>query len=268
MKRLARGEFFGQTNHTIHLDGLTLTDTVYTHDRVDWHYHEQAYFTFILEGAVIEGNKNETYECQPGSLLFHNWQEAHYNIKPPGFTRGFHLEIERGWFRDLGLEEPEQGSVRLDDPSMKLGMYRMAAEARNFTVHSGVSIQTLLVDLLSQMQGGSGLRLYKNPSWVGQLKQILHDAPDETHSLAMLSGILRIHPVHLSRDFPKYFHCTLGEYLRKLKIARAMVLLADKDCSLTTIAFDCGFADQSHFIRCFRQLNGMTPSGYRRLLFS
>lgn len=91
MKYLQTGQFHGQTNKTILLNGLTLTDTEYTHDKVDWHYHENAYFTFILQGNLIEGNRNEVYNCSAGSLLFHNWQEPHYNIKPDGFTRAFTL---------------------------------------------------------------------------------------------------------------------------------------------------------------------------------
>ena len=57
MKHLKTGQFYGITNETIHLAGVTLTDTEYTHEKVDWHYHENAYFTFLLEGAVLEGNK-------------------------------------------------------------------------------------------------------------------------------------------------------------------------------------------------------------------
>lgn len=60
MEHLQKGTFFGQTNETILLDGITLTDTVYTHSKVDWHYHENAYFTFILEGNVISEIKNHT----------------------------------------------------------------------------------------------------------------------------------------------------------------------------------------------------------------
>src|SRR3954469_11030740 len=120
MKESRKGEFYGQTNTTINLDGITLTDTVYTHDKVDWHYHENAYFTFILQGNVIEGNKNEIYNCSAGSLLFHNWQEPHYNIKPEGFTRGFHIELEKSWFTDLDFSTTGlQGSINIADPDVK-----------------------------------------------------------------------------------------------------------------------------------------------------
>ena len=68
MNLLQTGQFHGQTNKTIHLNGITLTDTEYTLPKVAWHYHENAYFTFILQGNVIEGNKKEIYNCD---LLFY-----------------------------------------------------------------------------------------------------------------------------------------------------------------------------------------------------
>jgi len=40
-------------------------------------------------------------------------------------------------------------------------------------------------------------------------------------------------------------------------------LLNDKDRSLTSIAYDCGYFDQSHFIREFRSFTGLTPSSYQ-----
>jgi AraC family transcriptional regulator len=53
-----------------------------------------------------------------------------------------------------------------------------------------------------------------------------------------------------------------------MRIEKSLSLLPDKNLSLTEIAFDCGFADQSHFLRCFKQITGNTPSAYRKLLES
>jgi AraC-like DNA-binding protein len=57
----------------------------------------------------------------------------------------------------------------------------------------------------------------------------------------------------------------LGEYIRKLKIEKSLIFLHKND-SLSEIAFDCGFADQSHFIRCFKENIGITPLKYRKIL--
>lgn len=268
MKQSQKGEFYGQTNTTIHLDGITLTDTIYTHDKVDWHYHENAYFTFILQGNVIEGNKNEIYNCSPGSLLFHNWQEPHYNIKPEGFTRGFHIEIEKSWFDGFEFNSDNlQGSLNIQDVNQKLLMYQIFKETKLNDGSTPLSIETLLLENLSKMQTFNRLESGKKPKWVDEIKAILNDQFSDNLSLEYLSKNLNIHPVHLSREFSRYFNSGLSEYIRKLRVQKALELISTKNADLTNIAFDCGFSDQSHFIRCFKEFNGISPSAYKKILF-
>lgn len=268
MKESKKGEFYGNTQKTIHLEGITLTDTVYTHDYVDWHYHEHAYFTFILQGGVIEGNKKEVYDCPAGSLLFHNWQDPHYNIKPEGFTRGFHAELEKSWFDHMDFDASQlQGSLKINDPEVKLLMYRIFRESAMRDGSSELSVQSLLLQTLASLFRSERAAIEKKPVWVAEIRALLHDEPFEKHTLGSLASTVAIHPVHLSRDFHKYFHCGLGDYIRKIKVEKSLAMIADRKLDLTDIAFACGFADQSHFTRRFKEINGLTPSEYRKILF-
>ncbi|GAB0156041.1 hypothetical protein CHRYSEOSP005_13030 [Chryseobacterium sp. Alg-005] len=264
MKNLRNGEFFGQTNETICLDGLTITDTEYTHPYVDWHYHENAYFTFLLQGNMTEGNKKEVYDCSAGSLLYHHWQDAHYNIKPDIFTRGFHIEISEQWFEKFKITKYKEGSFTIKNPDVKLLFYQLFREAKMSGNSLEISLNQLLLYVFSQFSDQNGLR-EKKPAWAKQIEEILHENATEKLNLLDLSQTLDIHPMHLSRDFQKYFNCNLGTYIRKLKIEKSLTLL-NTDKSLTHIAIECGFADQSHFIRCFKENMGLTPLKYRQIL--
>jgi AraC family transcriptional regulator len=269
MKYLPTGHFFGETNRIFRLDGITLTDTEYTHANVDWHFHENAYFTFILHGKLIEGNRKESYNCTNGSLLFHSWQEPHYNVKPEGYTRGFHIEFDDAWFERFYLDKNKlEGSFKIENPDIKLLLYKIYRETKICDDAMLVSLQALLLETIAQLIRASEATTSKKPLWVNKLRELLHDHYAEKHTLENLSGELSIHPVHLSRDFSKYFHCTLGEYIRKIRIEKALSVLSNKNLSLTDIAFNCGFADQSHFLRCFKNINGATPSEYRKLLIN
>jgi AraC-like DNA-binding protein len=266
MNELKTGQFYGETSETIFLDGITLTDTEYTKAQVDWHYHQNAYFTFILQGKLIEGNRKETYDCSAGSLLYHNWQEPHYNIKPAGFTRGFHIEVNQEWINNYYIDTKElQGSMMVWDPRLKLLLYKIYKETKIKDRTSSIAIQTLLLETFSLLKSDRVLISSKKPSWVYKVHEILKEKSSERLSLNELSGLLRIHPVHLSRDFPRHFHCSLGDYIRKIKIEKSLSLLTTKRYSLTQIAFECGFSDQSHFIRCFRDATGINPLAYRKL---
>ena len=266
MNTLNKGEFFGQTNKTLHFDGLIITDTEYTHSYVDWHYHENTYFTFLIQGNVVEGNKKEIYECSAGTLLYHQWEDPHYNIKPDGFTRGFHIEIPRKWFENLNISKNQlEGSFNIKNPEVKLLMYKIFKESKIDDSSSEISTHQLLLTIFSQLSTHKS-KVEKKPVWVKQIDELLHESYTEKFSLTELSQTLDIHPIHLSRDFHKYFNCNLGDYIRKLKINQSLSFLTANEKSLTEIALDCGFADQSHFIRSFKENIGITPLNYRKIL--
>jgi AraC-like DNA-binding protein len=65
------------------------------------------------------------------------------------------------------------------------------------------------------------------------------------------------------RRFRAAFHLTPQRFLRKLRLRIASRTLVYTDDSLSEVALNCGFADQSHFSREFRRQFGRTPREYR-----
>ncbi len=266
MRVLKTGEFFGETNETIQLSGLTITDTEYTLDKVDWHYHENAYFTFILAGNVQEKSRKHDHICSPGSLLFHNWQDTHCNIKPPGYTRGFQIELSTEWFNSVFADKMvSSGSMIIHNPLMKKLMYNVFRESKLSGKQGQLSIDSLLTELVAGISASEKSNPERKPLWVKKLRDLLHSSTTD-RTLSSLAAEINLHPVYLSRSFPKYFKCSLGDYIRTIKIQRALKLFAEKEMSMTQIAFSCGFADQSHFIRSFRSVHSITPLHYQRIL--
>lgn len=105
----------------------------------------------------------------------------------------------------------------------------------------------------------------KTPDWVKELKQIIQDQVDTNLNLTDISKSLDINPSYLSREFSKHFNnLSFGEYIRKLRIEKAIELINTNTYSLTEIAYLTGFSDQSHFTRIFKQHAGKSPSAYRK----
>jgi AraC-like DNA-binding protein len=65
------------------------------------------------------------------------------------------------------------------------------------------------------------------------------------------------------RKFHSNFHVTPQKYLRKLRLRMASRALVYTGQTLAEVASGCGFSDQSHFTRVFRQHFGLTPRDYR-----
>ncbi|MEO6176326.1 MAG: chromate resistance protein ChrB domain-containing protein [Flavobacterium circumlabens] len=107
----------------------------------------------------------------------------------------------------------------------------------------------------------------KTPSWVKDLKEIIQDQIDTQFSfdLKKISNELDLNPSYLSREFSKYFEdLNFGDYVRKLRIEKAISLIENSTYTLTEIAYMTGFSDQSHFTRIFKLHTGKNPSSYRR----
>ncbi|MBC7902718.1 MAG: helix-turn-helix transcriptional regulator [Gemmatimonadaceae bacterium] len=265
MIRLKTGQFFGDTNQTIQLGGMTLTDTAYTHSYVDWHYHENPYFTFILSGNVTEGSHKNTHHCSAGTLLFHNWYEKHFNSKPPGSTRGFHVELTSEWFSKYDIDISElRGNIEVKDPFVRQLMYEVFKE-KSISTSLDLSINSLLIQILDGLKRLSETSAFR-PSWVNLVREILHDLNGQPITLTELARLANVHPVHLSRDFKKHFGCNLGVYSRRLRLLHALSIIPQSSQSLTEIAFDAGYADQSHFIRECRKFLALRPHQYRKLI--
>lgn len=67
---------------------------------------------------------------------------------------------------------------------------------------------------------------------------------------------------HLSRLFTRQFGIPISEYLRRHRLNESKRLLLE-GASVTEACYGVGFANISHFIRCFRAYVGMTPAKYR-----
>jgi AraC family transcriptional regulator len=259
MNKLKNGEYFGNHNQELRFNEIIITDTEYTHEKVDWHYHENPYFTYLIQGKLFEASKKKSDYLTSGSLLFHNWQDAHYNIKPPEYTRGFHIELNSEWFKRNDIYSLDfEGSKNIKNPQVKTLLNKIFLETKINDEQSQVSIELLILEIFSKIQGRKN-QSKKRPKWVNTIRELITDEPNNNFSLSGLSKELNIHSAHLSRDFSKYFGTTLGEYIRLQKVNKAVLLITKNKFSLTEICYQCDFYDQSHFIANFKRIYKTTP---------
>lgn len=101
------------------------------------------------------------------------------------------------------------------------------------------------------------------PAWLKRARGILHDRADQPITLSEIAREVGVHPAHLARTFRRFYHRSLGAYLRGLRIDRASRALTERTASISEVALQAGFYDQSHFTRVFKQHTGVTPAQFR-----
>src|SRR6266849_8830293 len=82
-------------------------------------------------------------------------------------------------------------------------------------------------------------------------------------TLAEIAAEVRCSPVYLTQVFQQVEGLPLYRYQLRLRLARALDLLAQYD-DLTALSLDLGFSSHSHFSAVFRQAYGRSPSEFRR----
>ncbi len=81
--------------------------------------------------------------------------------------------------------------------------------------------------------------------------------------LDQVSRAACLSPFHFHRVFQAVMGVTLAEFVKRLRLERALVMMAHSPKkSLTTIALACGFASSSDFSRSFKQQLGVPPSAF------
>ncbi len=68
---------------------------------------------------------------------------------------------------------------------------------------------------------------------------------------------------YLSRIFKEEKGMSLSSYINEVRIRNAKSMLLGSDIPLSSLAYCCGFDDQSYFSKVFKKLTGTTPGKYR-----
>jgi AraC family transcriptional regulator len=269
MKGLA-GYSYGDILRSASIAGVTLTETTYVRSlKLPRHVHEQAYFCFVLGGSFTEIYGEHSRSCRPSTLIFHPAGETHSDHFHTT-SRCFNIQINTHW-----LERAQQPSRIINTPADFWGgrlvnlaarLYREFCQLDEF---SGLAVEGLALEIIAEAsrcalkEPGSTA-----PHWLEQVRDILDDRLGERPSLVTLAESVDVHPVHLAREFRRYYRCTIGEYVRQRRIEFACHQISNSDASLSDIALAAGFFDHSHFARTFKTHMGMTPNQYRTALQS
>ena len=91
--------------------------------------------------------------------------------------------------------------------------------------------------------------------WLKRAEAIIRDRFSESVSLNEVAKTVAIHPVHLARTFRQHYHCSIGEYVRKLRVEFAREAIVTTDCALTDIGMAAGFYDQSQLCQDLQTCN-------------
>ena len=234
---------------------MLVTESLYAGGiRLDEHVHTRPNFCFVLEGGFEEVTRRYTTQCAMNALVFRPGGQPHANNFAPSGGRCLSIECPS--------HSAPKKPITASSPKLARWIRTFYREFTNLQSDSLVAeclvleVQTALTDVKFADEAAA-------PKWLLQIRDKLEAEWMTSHGLSSLALEAGVHPVHLSREFHRFFRCSLGDYQRMVRVRKACEDLKDTSTSLGSIALQYGFSDQAHFTRIFKQHLAVTPGYYR-----
>ena len=257
--------YYGQSSPVREVSGLSLAERTYAPDfKTPTHSHPQAYFCMILNGTSRQTYGSKSRVRDRFTTTFYPPDELQSESFGSDGGLLFNVELDSRWldcFREYSVIGEE--SIDFRGGAVSWLMTKLYDEFRRMDRTSPLVIEGLTLEIIGE--AARSLRPNRSSSlrWLEQARDILHEQFADNLTIAGIANLVGVHPVHLASSFRKTYHCTIGEYRRRLRIEFSCRELSQSHASLAEIALAAGFANQAHFSRSFKRLTGTTPAKYR-----
>jgi AraC family transcriptional regulator len=257
--------FFGSTVKTRSLGDFVMTERAYpARYETPEHAHDRPLFCVVLDGSYEEVNGGRTHECTSSTMLFHAAHEEHLERFGGAGGRSLIVEIEPAWYQRVREVAPGGvGTAACDGGALRYSGSRLYREFLNDDDPSRLMIEGLILEMAGEflrMRRPAGNR---PPRWLGGVCEYIRANFAQRLTLELIGRAASAHPVHVAQTFRRFHQCTIGEYLRRLRVDFACRELTASEKPMSEIALAAGFSDQSHFNRAFKREVGVSPSQYR-----
>jgi AraC family transcriptional regulator len=230
---------------------------------------------FPYRGVYVRHLGHDQAVAEANQVLFFNATEGYRVSHPvPGGDASLTLLIAEPQLRELAPR-----AFLRDGPALAFRQHRVRIDPRAQTLvallrHSlrqniaePLEAESLALTLVQRALGprtthAAGASVGRQ-RLVDRVKLVLTSDLARRWTLAEIATEVRGSPVYLTQVFQQVEGVPLYRYQLRLRLARALDLLAQYD-DLTTLSLDLGFSSHSHFSAAFRGAYGRSPSEFRQ----
>ncbi len=261
---LKLGEYCGDTVRRRQAPGFLFTENRFEPGKViPKHKHRLDHLTCVISGSFSERYEDRELECKKGCVL----------IVPAGLAHTDNIGQEGA--HTLSLELSPRTSARINQsftvfqapavltsPQIRSCIGRVCSEFAAQEAASLLMLSALSYELLGLIE--RTLDRDTGPTWMEEAMRAIHAGARDGATASSVAKKIGIHEAHLSRVFKKINGCSVGDYVRFIRLESAKRDLIETEKTISEIAVEAGFYDLAHFSREFKKAFGITPSNYRK----
>ena len=254
------------------LSGVETLHAHFTRHRYSRHSHEFAVIGLVESGIQSYSYLGARHRTGPGGVFFVNPQEPHTG--EPGDTHGY---VYRALYPTSDFLCALLGNERLRHVHFREPvLYDRTASSSLRQAHlavergeSRIVCESLLLRALISLLHLNGdvdhapNRIRRSRYAVRRIRELIDSDPAQEPSLRVLAEIVHMSPYHLAHVFKREIGLPIHVYAEMARIRQAKLLLRGGQ-PIVAVANQLGYADQSHFTRRYKQLEGVTPGEYQK----
>jgi len=230
---------------------------------------------FPYRGVYVRHVGSDQAVAEANQVLFFNATEGYRVSHPvPGGDASLTLVISEPQLRELAPSALLRGGASLKFWSQRLRIDARAQALVALLRHSlrhklaePLEAESLALTLVRRALGPRTTHAVGASAGrqrlVDRIKLVLASDLARRWTLAEIAAEVRGSPVYLTQVFQQVEGVPLYRYQLRLRLARALDLLAQYD-DLSALGLDLGFSSHSHFSAAFRAVYGRSPSEFRR----
>ncbi len=242
------------------------------------HFHDTYSFGVICKGVELFKVDGAENAAVAGDVIILNPGVLH-DGKPgdTGFEyRMFYPPIDlmtdiAGDVFDRPVDMPFFGKVSMEDAALHdlaIRLHRTLQTRASKLEADEALIATLALLIERHADSGARVRPVRAESApMAKAREMIEDRLGDDIGIDELAAAARLSRFHFMRSFRKAFGVPPHAYRTGKRIALAKACLAAGE-PIADVALSCGFTDQSHFSRVFKNTVGITPGQYRRSVCS
>jgi AraC family transcriptional regulator len=229
------------------------------------HSHEVPYFSLLLDGSYSECARDFSVRYEPYTVVFHDALTEHSDAIADGGCRMFFVELLAPWIDIVAASVRPAHLFEMDGSAPAWLILRLHREFLSGDAASALTVESVLFELCDYLSD-SARSTTQEPAWVTEAEELLRLNLSERIDLSAVAQQVGVNPAHLCRTFRRYRRRTIGDYVIGLRVQFVCRKLLETRDSLTEIAVEAGFADQSHMTRIFKRVTGVPPGAYRSVI--
>ena len=240
------------------------------------HWHSDLEILYCSEGTFYVENEGNEYKIEPGDIILIGSCEPH-KLSSNEEVKGNIISLGFAFFGD---KFNEIRSIHFEPPVLKGNKY-VQEEIENISrLHGGekslasdMELRGRMYHLMSLLLNGllSNGNVTKSQQQrlfaVSKIQKALDFTAmhySENITLEQAAAVSGYEKSSFCRSFKNATNDTFHNYLNAYRVKKAKILLTETDDSVSDISFRVGFTQHKNFCRIFKEINGLSPSEYRK----